>query len=121
MGKGMAGFFTMKSKEELKNARGLEPGGAAQKFLDTQVVAATEPYVPMDTGLLKSAPGTSYGSGEVRYNTVYAHYQLVSGRAPGTSIHGPLRGREFWNRMKADCKEKLLQALARYVGAKAEK
>ena len=116
----MAGF-TMKSAAELKADRGLEVGGAAQKFLDTQVVAATDPYTPMDTGLLKSAPGTSYGSGEVRYNTTYAHYQLVHGRAPGTSVHGPLRGRDFWNRMKADCKDRLLQMVAKITGARVGK
>lgn len=114
----MAGFF-MKTPIELKTARGINTGGAAQKFLDAQVVAATQPYVPMDTGFLKGAPGTAYGSGEVRYNTPYAHYQLTHGRAPGTSIHGPLRGRNFWNRMKADCKDRLLQMLAMFTGGRA--
>ena len=108
----------MKPAEELKKARGLELRGAAQKFLDAQVVVATDPYVPMDTGLLKSAPGTPYGAGEVHYDTPYAHRQLAHGRKPGTSIYGPLRGRNFWNRMKADCKDKLLKALAAFIGAK---
>ena len=116
----MAGHFEMKPNEELKKARGLFPGSEAQLYLDTQVVAATDPYVPMDTGLLKSAPGTPYGSGKVHYETPYARYQLGHGRAPGTSVYGPLRGRDFWNRMKADCKEKLFKALAAFAGAKAE-
>lgn len=114
----MAGRFEIKPTEELKKARGLELQGAAQKYLDTQVVAATEPYVPMFMGVLKGAPGTPYGAGEVHYDTPYAHWQLTHGRKPGTSVHGPLRGREFWNRMKADCKDRLLKALAAFIGAK---
>lgn len=116
----MAGF-TIKPAAELKAARGLEVGGAAQRFLDSQVVKETEPYVPMKDGNLKKAPGTAYGSGEVRYNLPYAHYQLVHGRAPGTSVHGPLRGRDFWNRMKADCKDRLLQMVAKITGARVGK
>lgn len=116
----MAGF-TMKSAAELKAARGLEVGGAAQKFLDTQVVKETEPYVPMDEGNLKKALGTAYGSGEVRYNLPYAHYQLIHGRSPGANIHGALRGRDFWNRMKADCKDRLLQMVAKMTGARVGK
>ncbi|MFA6930299.1 MAG: minor capsid protein [Lentisphaeria bacterium] len=116
----MAGFF-IKSNAELLAARGLEPGGKAQMFLDAQVVKATEPYVPMDEGNLKKALGTAYGSGEVRYNLPYAHYQLHHGRNPGTSIHGALRGRKFWDRMKSDKKEQLLQMLAKMVGGKAGK
>lgn len=114
----MAGHFEMKPADELRKARGLDVRGAAQKFLDAQVVMATEPYVPMDTGLLKSAPGTPYGAGEVHYETPYAHRQLVRGRKPGASVYGPLRGRDFWNRMKADCKDKLLKALTAFVGAR---
>lgn len=113
----MAGF-TIKSAQQLLEERKLEASGRAQKFLDTQVVAVTEPYVPMDKGVLKKALGTQYGSGDITYGVPYARRQWVHGRSPGTSIHGPLRGRKFWERMKADKKGELRKMLADFVGGK---
>ncbi|MBQ4447424.1 MAG: minor capsid protein [Clostridia bacterium] len=47
---------------------------AAQRFLDSEVLRDSAPYVPMRTGtLMKSGQlGTVIGSGEVRYNAPYA-------------------------------------------------
>lgn len=46
----------------------------AQKFLDSEVLRDSAPYVPMRTGyLMKSgSTGTVIGSGEVKYNAPYA-------------------------------------------------
>lgn len=49
----------------------------AQKFLDNEVLKDSDPYVPMRDGYLVGSGkiGTVIGSGEIRYNTVYARYQ----------------------------------------------
>lgn len=46
----------------------------AQKFLDSEVIRCSSPFVPMDTGaLMRSAiTGTVIGSGEVVWDCVYA-------------------------------------------------
>lgn len=56
----------------------------AQKFLDSEVLRDSAPYVPMDTGyLMKSGnTGTVIGSGEVRYNAPYAKAMYY-----GTHLH----------------------------------
>ena len=56
----------------------------AQKFLDSEVLRDSAPFVPMKTGyLMKSgATGTVIGSGEVRYNAPYARSMYY-----GTSLH----------------------------------
>lgn len=47
---------------------------AAQKFLDSEVLRDSAPYVPMRTGnLMKSGvTGTVIGSGKIEYNAPYA-------------------------------------------------
>ena len=47
---------------------------AAQKFLDSEVLRDSAPYVPMRTGNLmqSGATGTVIGSGKVVYNAPYA-------------------------------------------------
>lgn len=46
----------------------------AQKFLDSEVLRCSAPYVPMRTGNLMNSGvrGTKIGSGEVIYNAPYA-------------------------------------------------
>lgn len=46
----------------------------AQKFLDSEVLRCSAPYVPMRTGNLMTSgnTGTTLGSGEVVYNAPYA-------------------------------------------------
>lgn len=47
---------------------------AAQKFLDSEVLKDSAPYVPMRTGYLMNSgnSGTTIGSGKVVYNAPYA-------------------------------------------------
>lgn len=49
----------------------------AQKFLDSEVLRTSAPYVPMRSGALmrSGTTGTQLGSGQVKYNIVYAKYQ----------------------------------------------
>ena len=47
---------------------------AAQKFLDSEVLRDSAPYVPMRTGNLMNSgvTGTVIGSGKIEYNATYA-------------------------------------------------
>lgn len=83
--------------------RGLERGGRVQTFVDTSVVRLSDKYVPMQSGTLKKAIGTVYGSGKVRYNTPYArkNYYESAGRGTQGTSFGGLRGRLWFERMKS--------------------
>lgn len=92
----------------------------AQKWLDKEVVRKCDPYVPMQTGTLKKAIGTVYGSGEVVYSTPYAKQQYYFSGGNGTqgTSRGGLRGRLWFERMKAAHKRELLDGLRRITGGR---
>ena len=48
---------------------------AAQKFVDSEVLRLSDPYIPMQSGMLKTSGilGTTIGSGEVIWNLRW-HY-----------------------------------------------
>lgn len=60
----------------LKNAN-LEDSGKAQQQLDESFLKACDPYVPVESMVLLDSAyrSTRFGSGEVVWNTPYAHYQ----------------------------------------------
>src|SRR5215213_7825436 len=70
----------------------------AQMFVDSEVIRLCEPYTPLRTGILikTSILGTDVGSGKVQWIAPYARRQYYSGRAPGQSQTGPLRGRMWF-------------------------
>ncbi|MDO5558126.1 MAG: minor capsid protein [Oscillospiraceae bacterium] len=92
----------------------------SQKFIDSEVLRLSDQYVPMQTGMLKKSGtnGTVIGSGVVKYNAPYARIQYYSGRSPGSSTQGPLRGRMWFERMKADHKDEILKGAKKAAGAK---
>lgn len=97
--------------------RGLEAGGEVQKYIDSEVLRLTDPYVPMDTGTLKESGtiNTKIGSGEVKYNTPYARRQYFENKGNG------LRGRQWFERMKANHRDGILKGAADIAGGKGEK
>lgn len=110
----------MRPAEEILRARGIQRGGRVQKYIDGKVVSFCDKYVPFRSGLLKRAIGTVYGSGFVRYNTVYARQQYYgnSGRGLQGTARGGLRGRLWFERMKAVHKDDILRGAARIAGAR---
>ena len=65
---------------DLLNEYGLEKGGRVQRFIDQKVIDGCHPYVPAspDRTLEFSAQvSTEIGSGQVIWNTPYAHYQYM--------------------------------------------
>lgn len=73
-----------------------------QAMFDQEVLRVTEPYVPMNTGLLRRSAqmASNIGGGELDWSTPYAAVQYY-----GTSdsrSYSPLAGGHWGERMKAD-------------------
>ena len=92
-----------------------KPVAVAQRYIDSTVLRLSDPYIPKDTGMLirSGTLHTVIGSGKVRYRTPYARnvYYNNAGRGRNgmNSSTGGLRGRLWFERMKADKKEQILR------------
>ncbi len=106
----------------------------AQIYIDNEVLRLSEPYIPMQSGMLKKLGilGTVPGSGEVVWNGPYARYlyygKLMVGRAPkkltdkNLTYHGaPKRGAFWFERMKADKRGQILRGAAKITQKESEK
>lgn len=102
--------------------RGLEPCGKVQKAIDNEVLRRSDPYVPMRTGTLKKSGflATKIGSGEVIYNAIYANrnYYHNAGKGKQGTIKGGLRGKFWFERMKADHLDDILKTANNTAGGK---
>ncbi len=74
-----------------------------QKFIDSEVLRLSDPYVPMKTGMLKKSgiSGTVIGSGVVEYTAPYGKRQYYTNSGNGQ------RGKMWFERMKADHKDEI--------------
>ena len=107
----------LKSTQVLLAARNLEVGGAVQRYIDSEVLRLSDPYLPFQSGALKQSGihGTDIGSGEVRWNSPYARYlyygKLMVGSngspwakrgekkhltSTALNFHGAPQRRSFW-------------------------
>lgn len=108
---------------KILKVRGLGGSKDAQKYLASEVKRFSDPYTPMQQGMLQKATIASDGS-TIIYTAPYAHYQwegvvygpnytngerFWSGKAPKTptgkaiSYSGaPMRGKQWTLRMMAD-------------------
>ncbi len=82
----------------------------AQKYVDSETLRYSDPYVPFLTGMMKKSgtTGTVLGSGIVKYTAPYAERQYYTNAGHGIEglnasggVKG-LRGKFFFERMKAD-------------------
>lgn len=123
-------------------SRGLGTGNLARRFLASEVVRLSDPYVPFRQGTLKNSAQISGDGSQIVYPGPYAHYQYV-GKVMGPNIpifndgrltgfyskapkhytgknlqyHGaPMRGPQWDRRMLADRREDLEKSLAGYIG-----
>lgn len=84
---------------------------AVQKMVDSEVLRQSDPYVPMRTGMLKKSGilGTVIGEGIVKYIAPYArqNYYTNAGRGQEGTQNGGLRGKYWFERMKADHKDEI--------------
>ena len=79
------------------NLKGVNPEKIqrTQKFVDSEILRRSDPYVPFKTGSLKRSgiTGTRIGTGVVKYTAPYAKPQYFTGKASGQ------RGRKWVKRM----------------------
>jgi len=89
----------------------------AQRFVDSEILRLSDPFIPMQTGMLIKSGilGTDVGSGEVKWIAPYAKAQYYSPRTPGSET-GPLRGPYWFERMKALYKAIILDGARRLAG-----
>lgn len=89
----------------------------AQALMDSEVLRLCEPYVPMITGILKQSGtlGTKIGTGLVSWIAVYAQRVYYQPNETIGRHTGPLRGKLWFERMKADKGQKLIESVKRYV------
>lgn len=130
--------------------RGLAPGGAVQAAIDEDVIRYCDPKVPFATGTLKHSAETAsvIGEGFIVYDTPYARY-LYYGEVmgpnipvfeggelagfwspPGQKKHltgrplsysgEPERGAFWFERMKAEHKDDIVNHAAAVAGGKAK-
>lgn len=134
---------------KLLEKKNLQLGGAVQRYIDKTVIDLCEPYVPYDNGVLTLSANlaTTVGSGQVVYDTLYAHYQYygevygpnilmeIGGeqtfRSPknkkknptgrklkySQEVH-PLAGSFWFERMKAAHREDILKGACKVAGVK---
>lgn len=90
----------------------------AQAMLDEEILRRTEPYVPLDSGVLKSsaALASDIGGGELVWATPYAAAQYYN--TAQTRAYDPLRGGMWVERMKADNMAALEAFARRAMGTK---
>lgn len=89
----------------------------AQEFVDSQVLAYSEPFIPLETGMLIQSGilGTDVGSGLVSWIAPYARYQFYLKRKT-QSTTGPLRGSYWFQRMKDIYKDTLVAGARAIAG-----
>ena len=110
-------------KAELKfnpnfGAKQTQKYSRVQKFIDSEVLRQSEPFTPLLTSMLIKSGilGTDVGSGTVSWIAPYAKRQYYKGRRPGTQQAGPLRGRFWFERMKAVRGETIIQGAKKLAG-----
>lgn len=107
--------------------RGLGGDNRAQVYLASEVKRLSDPYVPMQQGLLKNQSVVASDGSTLTYTQPYAHYQYygeaMAGRAPKQytgkplTYHGaPMRGKQWVPRMLADKSDDLTKNLKTYIG-----
>ena len=92
-------------------------GRKAQIMLDDAVKRDTDPFVPMDTGMLARSVQTASpsGSGEVIYNTPYAHRLYYGVDFDFKKTHHPLATSGWFEAAKAVRKDKWIAEVERIL------
>lgn len=103
----------------------------AQVFVDQEVIRLSDPLTPMRTKTLirSGETGTTFGSGQVQYNSPYGRYQyygkVMVGKAPKkltnrnlTYEGAPQRGALWFERMKAANLESIRKGAEDYATGK---
>ncbi|HHV09975.1 MAG TPA: hypothetical protein GXX75_06835 [Clostridiales bacterium] len=137
------GRLEMKDINQLLKDRGLQDTGPVQKFIDSEVIRLMSPYIPMRDGMLdkSAAISTVIGSGLVRQEAPHVRFQYYGKVMVDPETGSPFAGKgvkkvltdkdlmhdksrhpqagPFWfERMKADKQEDILEGSRKVAGAK---
>ena len=107
-------------------ARGLGSSNKVQKYLASEIVRLSDPYVPMQQGALKNQRQIASDGSQIVYTQPYAHYQyygeVMAGRAPKqytgkklTYNGAPMRGARWTERMLADKSHEIEKNIENYI------
>ena len=124
MAKQLVQFDAVLDLTELDRAlqrRGLAPGGAVQKFVDSEVIRYCEPKVPMATGYLShDAPiiGSVIGEGFVVYAAPYAANMYYNPQYHFRTDHHPEAGAYWFERAMAEHKDDIVLGAAAIAGGR---
>lgn len=126
--------FNISTAETIKRNHGLQPEGPVQKLVDSEAMRYMSDYMPRrQAGELEHmmVMATVIGSGQIDIPGPYAHYLhegiLYVSPTTGSAwakeneikdptdrelayAGAPMRGKKFFDRMKADHKDDILQA-----------
>lgn len=137
--------FKVKDRETLLQKHGLQPGGPVQKLVDSECMRYMGDYLPRrQAGELEHlmVMATVIGTGQIEIPGPYAHYlhEGILYVSPSTGsawakkdeikvptdreltyAGAPMRGKKFFDRMKADHKDDILRSAQALVdkGGKA--
>lgn len=111
--------------EKILKSRGLGSDNSVRKYLASEVKRLSDPYVPMQQGLLKNQATIASDGSQLIYTQPYAHYQyygkVMAGRAPKSytgddlTYHGANRGPQWEKRMLADKSKQLEQSVETFI------
>lgn len=104
----------MSPAQKILLQRHLNANGKAQRFFTSEVARHCDPYVPMDSGMLKSNKDVSASS--IHYLSPYAARQYLKNKG---GHNGPLRGKTWDKRMWADRGQEIVKSVANFVGGEA--
>lgn len=87
-----------------------------QMYIDEKVLKFSEPYIPLQTGMLIKSGilGTIVGTGEVQYLAPYSSDVYYRNSGVGRA-NGALRGPKWFERMKNDKKDTILKGAKRVM------
>ena len=112
--------------KKIMAARGLGSSNKVQKYLASEVVRLSDPYVPMQQGYLKNQRQMASDGSQIVYTQPYAHYQyygeVMAGRAPKqytgrklTYNGAPMRGARWTERMLADKRDEIEKNVENFI------
>lgn len=127
-------MFTMKLKlnsfNQIIKDHGLNENGGVTRFLRDDVDRLSDPYIPMESGILKNTK-TYPSNHKIRYTSPYSHYMYKGKKAVGPSRPkgvkrtisnmplkyqgAPKRGAEWEKRMMNDRKKDIIKDVENYI------
>lgn len=116
-------MLKLKSQAEILSNHGLQPGGKAQKYIDSEVIRCMDSFVPFMTGFLKRSAllGTVIGYGLIKYTAPYARANYYGNKGKGiqginNAAHKGRRGKLWFKRMKVIYLQHILDGVANVIG-----